>query len=331
MSSNLQIHGGKVSVMHGWYGLSALGFMIDFSGKVRLPSVVVWIPIKSHDFSIAEFLQFFPKVSDSFNKQMEGKSNKKLIIFWAKTFQGFKVIVWFHLQKKKEVTFLVFLDLLRACCWLRTIESTSCQRQLRSYAMPTNAFWPKLQLFFVRKVKRGDYQFSKLPSFWGSTNSHRSVGFVVMTTSRLMMLCLPTRGYDTSGDGVISIKAPDVLVWRNPPCVSVVQVSSFNFSVWLRMIHFQAFQFSTLVFFWKVPGSSATMLMYFLIEIHHFFLLNHDSSKNSETEWNLFRFYPHAWNCPSDQGAVSNVPWQCIYALDYPWSRGQCLVSSCYP
>lgn len=150
MSSNLQIHGGKVSVMHGWYGLSALGFMIDFSGKVRLPSVVVWIPIKSHDFSIAEFLQFFPKVSDSFNKQMEGKSNKKLIIFWAKTFQGFKVIVWFHLQKKKEVTFLVFLDLLRACCWLRTIESTSCQRQLRSYAMPTNAFWPKLQLFFVR-------------------------------------------------------------------------------------------------------------------------------------------------------------------------------------
>ena len=329
MSSNLQIHGGKVSVMHGWYGLSALGFMIDFSGKVRLPSVVVWIPIKSHDFSIAEFLQFFPKVSDSFNKQMEGKSNKKLIIFWAKTFQGFKVIVWFHLQKKKEVTFLVFLDLLRAWGWLRTIESTSCQRQLWSYAMPTNAFWPKLQLFFVRfRWKEEITSFPNYPVF-GVAQIVTDL-WDLWTTSRLM-LCLPTRGYDTSGDGVISIKAPDVLVWRNPPCVSVVQVSSFNFSVWLRMIHFQAFQFSTLVFFWKVPGSSATMLMYFLIEIHHFFLLNHDSSKNSETEWNLFRFYPHAWNCPSDQGAVSNVPWQCIYALDYPWSRGQCLVSSCYP
>ena len=58
-------------------------------------------------------------------------------------------------------------------------------------------------------VKRGDYQFSKLPSFW-STNSHRSVGFVDHFPADVMSK--PTRGYDTSGDGVISIKAPDVLV-----------------------------------------------------------------------------------------------------------------------
>lgn len=109
-----------------------------------------------------------------------------------------------------------------------------------------------------------------------------------------------------------------MLVWRNS--VSVVHLSSCEFfSVWLRMIHFQAFQFSTLVFFWKVPGSSATMLMYFLIEIHHFFLLNHDSSKKSvKLNETYFYFTLMPWNGPSDQGAVSNVPWQCTHGAFKP-------------